>query len=87
MNAVEFNKYKDLCVQDMCAHLGVSASGQRPVCLWVAALARACKELDPSIIVDWHSDAQYAACMGKLIGCMYRVGNGVFRHGVNVIEM
>ena len=58
---VGYQKYQDNCKYDMCARQNVNDN--TPACIWIVAMARACKEY--GIIVNWMADASLAeACSG-----------------------
>lgn len=60
----EWVHYQRRCEYDMCAR--ADPADNTPVCVWVLALSRACKEI--GVIVDWMSDPTLSAtCQGKWI--------------------
>ena len=63
MSVGEFNRFRESCVHDMCANS--ASSSIKPVCVWVAALARACKE--NGVIVDWIESPKFSECRGNFI--------------------
>ena len=56
--------YQRLCAYDMCAR--ADSSDDTPMCVWMLALARTCKEV--GVIVNWmDSPILVAQCQGKHI--------------------
>ena len=59
----DWNHFQRHCVYDMCAR--ENTADDTPMCIWVLALARACKEV--GVIVDWQSSTELLQrCQGKL---------------------
>ena len=60
-NIVEYQKFQENCKYDMCARQNVNDNN--PVCIWIVAMARACKEY--GIIINWMANEFLAGiCSG-----------------------
>ena len=60
---MEWMYFRKQCQYDMCAR--ENNADNTPMCIWVAAMARACKEID--VIVDWQANTELLLLCGGII--------------------